>query len=160
MKMLSKPVDRFGEPKRKLLGMLAVAVCASAVCTGALAQRGGGHGHGRGGAPGWHGDIARFHEHDWGVWRGGHWTQARHAGRVGWWWVVGGSWYFYPWPVYPYPNPWVPAPSALVPGEVVPPVPPTQYWYYCDSSRTYYPYTAICAEGWKQVPATPAGAGK
>ena len=28
-------------------------------------------------------------------------------------------------------------------------------WYYCESTKTYYPYTAECKEGWRQVPATP-----
>jgi hypothetical protein len=35
---------------------------------------------------------------------------------------------------------------------------PTQaggVWYYCDSSKTYYPYVQQCAEGWKTVPASP-----
>jgi hypothetical protein len=27
-------------------------------------------------------------------------------------------------------------------------------WYYCDSSKTYYPYVASCKEGWKAVPAS------
>jgi hypothetical protein len=110
-------------------------------------------------APQWHGDIARFHEHDWGIWRGGHWSHGRHDGRLGWWWIVGGAWYFYPWPVYPYPNPWEPPVAVPVPAPVtVAPPPPTPYWYYCDSSRAYYPYVSTCAEGWKQVPATPADA--
>ncbi len=28
-------------------------------------------------------------------------------------------------------------------------------WYYCDSSKTYYPYVSECREGWRVVPATP-----
>jgi hypothetical protein len=28
-------------------------------------------------------------------------------------------------------------------------------WYYCDSTKTYYPYVTECKEGWRQVPATP-----
>jgi len=28
-------------------------------------------------------------------------------------------------------------------------------WYYCESSKTYYPYVSECKEGWKEVPATP-----
>ena len=31
-------------------------------------------------------------------WGGGHWLHDRHDGRLGWWWVVGPSWYFYPRP--------------------------------------------------------------
>jgi Family of unknown function (DUF6515) len=28
-------------------------------------------------------------------------------------------------------------------------------WYYCESSKTYYPYVSECREGWRAVPATP-----
>jgi len=28
-------------------------------------------------------------------------------------------------------------------------------WYFCDSSKTYYPYAQSCPEGWRSVPATP-----
>jgi hypothetical protein len=48
-------------------------------------------------------------------WRGGHWRHGNHDGRYGWWWVVGGIWYFYPTPIYPYPAPKAPA---------APPAPP------------------------------------
>ena len=104
----------------------------------------------------WHGDISRFQEHDWNIWRGGHWNHGRHGGRLGWWWVVGSNWYFYPMPVYPYPNPWEPPPVVMPnpPAGSAPP-PPTQYWYYCEASKSYYPYVASCASGWMQVPATP-----
>ncbi len=79
---------------------------------------------------------------------------------MGWWWVVGGAWYFYPSPVYPYPSPWEPPPAVLVnpPTATVPPAPPTQYWYLCEASKTYYPYAATCPGGWKQVPAVPGDA--
>jgi hypothetical protein len=26
-------------------------------------------------------------------------------------------------------------------------------WYYCDDSRTYYPYVKQCSSGWRAVPA-------
>ncbi|WP_321911431.1 hypothetical protein [Paraburkholderia sp. J11-2] len=29
-------------------------------------------------------------------------------------------------------------------------------WYYCDESRTYYPYVKQCSSGWRAVPAQPA----
>jgi hypothetical protein len=143
---------------------LGLALAAAGPVAEAQSERHAGPGaraprEGRARPPQWHGDIARFHEHDWGVWRGGHWSHARHDGRLGWWWVVGGAWYFYPWPVYPYPNPWEPPPAVLVPAPAaVAPPPPTPYWYYCESSRAYYPYVGACPEGWKQVPATPAEA--
>ena len=28
-------------------------------------------------------------------------------------------------------------------------------WYFCESSKTYYPYVSECKEGWRVVPATP-----
>jgi hypothetical protein len=30
------------------------------------------------------------------AWGGGQWRHEMHNGRVGWWWDVGGVWYFYP----------------------------------------------------------------
>jgi hypothetical protein len=141
---------------RKLTTLAAVLVAAGGVVwSGAVfAQREGHRG------PGWRGDIARFHEHDWGIWRGGHWLHQVHGGRTGWWWVVGDAWYFYPSPVYPYPSPWEPPPAAIVspPVGAAPPTPPTPYWYLCEASKTYYPYTATCPGGWKQVPAVPGDA--
>jgi hypothetical protein len=41
-----------------------------------------------------------------------------------------------------------PGPSAVAPA-------PAGTWYYCDSSKGYYPYVAECKEGWRAVPATP-----
>ena len=131
----------------------ALAACLALLTLSAQAQR-----ERKAGPPQWRGDIGRFHEHDWRLWRGGRWTHARHDGRLGWWWVVGGSWYFYPVPVYPYPSPWEPPPAFLVTPPVgsAPPAPPTLYWYFCEASRGYYPYVPTCVGGWKQVPAAPA----
>jgi hypothetical protein len=33
------------------------------------------------------------------VWEGGRWRHEAHNGRYGWWWDVGGVWYFYPQPM-------------------------------------------------------------
>jgi hypothetical protein len=33
------------------------------------------------------------------AWEGGHWRHEMHNGRYGWWWDVGGAWYFYPQPM-------------------------------------------------------------
>jgi len=46
----------------------------------------------------------------------------------------------------PPPGP-APAPQAAAPQAAS--------WYYCDSTKAYYPYVAECKEGWRQVPATP-----
>jgi hypothetical protein len=108
----------------------------------------------------WHGDIRVFHERDFDRWRGGFWHHGFHDGRLGWWWVVTGLWFFYPAPIYPYPDPYTP-PVVVVP-QTTPPVaaapPPPQYWYYCEPAKEYYPYVASCPVPWKAVPATPSGA--
>lgn len=33
------------------------------------------------------------------AWEGGRWRHEMHNGRNGWWWDVGGAWYFYPQPM-------------------------------------------------------------
>ncbi len=124
-------------------------------------------------APAWRGDIHRFDRHDMPRWRGGSWRHARHQGQLGWWWVVGGSWYFYSQPVYPYPDPYTPyyyaqpEPQVVVieseriaptPEIVVAPQEASPSWYFCVSTQGYYPYTPSCPEGWVSVPATPAPA--
>jgi hypothetical protein len=109
----------------------------------------------------WHGHIERFHEHDWALWRAGVWRHEVHDGRLGWWWVVGPNWYFYPEPVYPYPDPYVPPVAVIVPqtsASPAPPPPTPQYWYYCESAKGYYPYVPECPSGWRVVPATPGTA--
>jgi hypothetical protein len=36
--------------------------------------------------------------------------------------------------------------------------PSAQWWYWCASSRAYYPYVETCAEGWQRIePRTPPG---
>ena len=99
--------------------------------------------------PAWHGEIGRFHEHDMDLWRGGRWHHGHHDGRIGWWWIVAGTWYFYPTRVETYPDPYQP------PVVVVPPAPvPAQYWYYCSNPAGYYPYVPRCNVNWQRVPAT------
>jgi len=159
----------------RLLAASSMAIGAATSSTAALAQAqtgdhpGGGRapaahppaGHApRGkppGDPGWRGDIRHFADHDWHVWRGGHWVHGPHGGRPGWWWVIGSSWYFYPTPIYPYPNPYEPAPPWTL-ALPVPSVPPAQFWYFCDESQRYYPYVETCPGGWKQVPVVQAPA--
>jgi hypothetical protein len=60
-----------------------------------------------------------------------------------------------------------PAAPMAAPAPAAPPAPPAASapsqpaaanWYYCESSKTYYPYVSECREGWRQVPATPPGA--
>ena len=98
--------------------------------------------------PRWHGDIEQFREHDLRVWQDGQWRRGAHDGRLGWWWVVRGIWYYYPNPVHPYPDPFAPA-------AVAPPTAGASYWYYCTFYRQYYPYVATCPIKWRAVRAAP-----
>ncbi|HXP97610.1 MAG TPA: hypothetical protein VN809_12915 [Telmatospirillum sp.] len=127
----------------------------------AMAQERGHHDfHGR--------DVHRFDRHELGLWRTGGWRHEWHNGRLGWWWLVGGVWYFYERPVYPYPvvvseiafaEPVIaaPPPAVVVPGAPVMAAPPPQQpmWYYCDNPAGYYPYVATCATPFRAVPAKP-----
>lgn len=83
------------------------------------------------------------HAFDAARWHGGHWVHGEHVGRLGWWWVAGDGWYFYPAPVYPYPDPYIP-PAVVAPS--------AGYAYYCTSANAYYPYVTECPEGWKPMP--------
>jgi hypothetical protein len=42
------------------------------------------------------------------------------------------------------------APVYIAPPRPMPP-PPSENWYYCDSSGQYYPYVRNCPEGWQAV---------
>ncbi|WP_159880556.1 MULTISPECIES: hypothetical protein [Aquitalea] len=99
-------------------------------------------------------------------WNDGYWHHGYYHGRLGWWWVAGGAWYWYSAPVYPYPAPDVP--PVVIAAPVVTPVPvaptqveetasppPAQVWYYCKAAKQYYPYISECPGGWKTVPAKP-----
>lgn len=102
----------------------------------------------------WRGDIHRFHEYDFDRWRGGRWFHGPHGGRDGWWWVLGGEWYFYPQPIYPYPDPYVP-PAVAMPAPAPGAAPAPQTWYYCANPQGYYPYVSQCPQPWQAVPAMP-----
>lgn len=119
-----------------------------------FAEHEGRHGHG---VEGWRGD-----RHTVEIWRGGNWVHGHHEGRLGWWWVAAGMWYFYPSPVYPYPDPYLPPvvvvnqqPPAAPPQAAAPVQPVAPLWYYCDSAKAYYPYVPSCPEAWRAVPAQP-----
>ena len=77
--------------------------------------------------------------------------------------------YYYP-PAY-YPPAYYPVPAAPTvyieqgaaqPAPAVQQAPAAQpqasYWYYCNESKTYYPYVKECAGGWQRVsPQPPPG---
>jgi len=139
-----------------------VTVTALAIQPAAAEGRHEGHheGHWGGGER----DIRHFENHHLAVWREGYWRHGRHEGRLGWWWIAAGAWYFYPEPIYPYPDPYVPPVVVVQPAptpQVAPTAPPpaqSQSWYYCEASKAYYPYVATCPAGWKTVPANPSSA--
>jgi hypothetical protein len=132
----------------KLAGFLIAASLTAGLAGAASGQPRhdeGRHDRDRGG---WHDrDIHRFHDRDFDVWRTGRWYQGRHGGRLGWWWVLGNAWYYYPQPVYPYPDPYTP-PVAVPP----PPGPPRQVFYYCPRPHGYFPYIPACTVPWRAVP--------
>jgi hypothetical protein len=100
-------------------------------------------------------DIHHFDERDRDHWRGGRWFHGPHEGREGWWWIVDGSWYFYPAPVYPYPDPYVPpVVVAPAPAPAAPP-PSSGLWYYCPNPAGYYPYVQQCPVPWTPVRPSP-----
>jgi len=149
---------------KKLAVFLFLAPTLALLAQPATADRGG---HDR------RGDAPRFehHEehHEPAHWREGHWRHGAHDGRIGWWWVTGGLWNFYPAPAYPFPDPYEPPvvvqqapPTVMIqqpaPGAVPPPVQPGQNWYYCPTSGAYYPYVGTCSVDWQLVPATPPDA--
>jgi hypothetical protein len=113
-------------------------------------------------------DFRRFSFEERRHWGSGRWFHEVHNGRLGWWWVVDGYWYFYPEPIYPYPT-YIPAPEVVVnaPPPYEPPYPsaapyppaaaPAASWYYCDNPQGYYPYVQNCTGQWRPVPAAPPG---
>lgn len=105
--------------------------------------------------------------------RGYHHHRHGHGGRVQFG-ITFGAPLWYPGPYYhPYPAYSYPAYPVYPPAVVVRPAPqvyverddqvtlqqtpatPTQYWYFCRDSETYYPYVKECASPWQRVPARP-----
>ena len=92
-----------------------------------------------------------------GHWHGGHahW----HGGpRV---FVGFGPWWGYPYPYYYYPPPYYYTPPPVVvqeppvyvqQGATAPPATQQSFWYYCPTSRDYYPNVPSCSEAWIKVP--------
>ena len=124
----------------KKVGAASLLAVALLLLTAAPSLAWSGHGHGHG----------HFH--------GG----ARFFVGVGpaYWW---GAPYPYYYPYYPpyYPYYYPPAvaqePPVYVqqePAQAVPPASTVQegYWYFCPSSRQYYPQAASCPEAWIKVP--------
>jgi len=65
----------------------------------------------------------------------------------GWWYPP--PYYYYPYPVvYPV-QPITYIEQGGAPAEVE----PAGWWYYCETSTSYYPYVKECPAGWERVPA-------
>jgi hypothetical protein len=62
-------------------------------------------------------------------------------------------WWYYP-PPYYYPAYYHPQPVTYI-EQGVPQEEPVGWWYYCESSTSYYPYANECPDGWVRVPAEP-----
>ena len=159
--------------------LLALAVVLS---ESALARKGGGGhvggakvsgGHVGGKVYGGHasggkvygGHVGHGHSHFKGHHHHGHHHHGHHHGTtfvVGFGFAYPWSWYGYYPPPYYYPGYYYPQPVAY-PAEPVTYVEqsapaqtePAGWWYYCETSRTYYPYVRECPNGWQRVPALP-----
>jgi hypothetical protein len=139
-------------PLKTLVAAAAVVAGLFAVAESASARGRHGHHHGH-----HHHHGARFSFGFWGgpFWGPGYWGP-------GYW---GPGYWGPPAVVYapaPEPRVWIESDQAAAT-----PVPPVtsntdpnapQWWYWCASSRGYYPYVSNCAEGWQRVPPQPQGA--
>jgi hypothetical protein len=114
------------------------------------------------------------HAYEWGR---GRWIHDRHSGRLGWWWVVGPSWYYYTQPhsfvVVQQPQPVIVQQAPAQPQTVVveqqpaPPAPASTVMvappqnvavqqpvlFYCKATGTNYPETMTCPGGWSTMTA-------
>ena len=81
------------------------------------------------------------------AWRNGRWRQAERDGRLGWWWDVGGVWYFYPEQTEgppDYVSDVVVADDApAAPAPPLPPPQPKQAFYYHPGDLKGVPYATI-----------------
>lgn len=112
------------------------------------------------------GHVGHGHSHFKGHHHHGHHHHGHHHSTtfvgVGFGFAYPWSWYGYYPPPYYYPGYYYPQPVAY-PAEPVTYVEqsapaqtePAGWWYYCETSRTYYPYVKECPNGWQRVPALP-----
>lgn len=69
----------------------------------------------------------------------------------GWWW--GGPWY--PYPYYSSPPAVIERQAPIYYEDLTPQEDQPYYWYFCQESRTYYPYVKQCPGGWMKVVPSP-----
>jgi hypothetical protein len=89
------------------------------------------------GSPGWPRGATTVSRYSW---RKGFWWHGGRGRRLGWWWIVGPAWFWYPAAIYPYPD------------FYTPPYLPPGYLYWCDFYMSYYPDIPDCPAGWQVVP--------
>jgi hypothetical protein len=136
---------------RKTMTAALVFVVATFAGGAALAYGGhGGGGHGGGGGGGHWGGGGHgggYHGHGWY----GGWGYGVYGVPFYWPGVYGYGYYdpYYDGGDYDYYD------EGPPPGVQVPPGPQQNYWYYCDASKSYYPYVKSCANAWQPVPAAP-----
>lgn len=135
-------------------------VCAAALVLAVMAEeaaaagRSGGHGSGgsHAGHSGSHHSGSHSHHNH------GHHSHSRVFVGVG----VGAPLFWGPayyGPAYYAPGYYYPPPAPVYIEQNPAPIEQgSQYWYYCQSARAYYPYVNGCPEGWQRVlPQPPAG---
>ena len=110
--------------------------------------------------------VNQMPDNDRRNWQGGRWSHDNHGGYSGWWWVVGGSWYFYDSPVYPYPDTSTAvtmesdsyddsADAAYDNAPAQASSSPAPELYYCSNPVGYSPQVPSCSTDWTPVPASP-----
>ena len=79
------------------------------------------------------------------AWRNGRWRQAERNGRFGWWWDVGGVWYFYPEQTDGPPDyvSDVEVADDAPPAPPPPPPQPKQAFYYRPGDLKGVPYATV-----------------
>jgi hypothetical protein len=157
-------------PLKTLAAAAAIALGLTAVVDSASANGRGGGGYGGGYRGGGHYHGGHYHG-SVRLWGGGFWGPYWGAGYWPGYWG-GGYWGpgwggYYGTPAYAYtpvvaqePRLWVendPASATPPPAAAPNPNPNAQqWWYWCVSARSYYPYVSSCAEGWQRVPPQPS----
>ena len=133
-----------------LMGLLTLTSTFSVLAAG---NHGGGRGAGFHGGAGYHGGYRG------GYYGGGGWGLGLGLVTGA---VIGAELaapyypYYYPDPAVTLPpSEYIQAPIQVAPSNNATPLTSAPVWYYCASSKTYYPYTNACPEGWQIVPVTP-----
>lgn len=99
------------------------------------------------------------------------WADRGHRGHGHFGVVIGpiwGPWWYPPPPTYYYPPYYPPIvvervapPPVYIERQAAPPaaaaISPSNYWYYCDAAKGYYPYVKECPSGWQRVSPQPTG---